>query len=288
MRTLRQALEEALAADPDDEGALRAYADHLAEVGDPWGELMQVQVVLEGPEVSSEEYRRLRRREAELLEQHERDWLGSLARLLLKHRGPYRYRLARGWLERLVVPSLNTAFAEALRDLPLASRLRSLAILFLEGPGGRIQHLGRRGLRGTAAPLEALAGAPFLATLRSFGLGPDAGFSTSDAEGLSVEQERALYPLVRQMPRLTELRLGGMRDAGVYFLLREGFPRHLEALDLRGGRITDEGARWLAAQPDVRRLRLLDLGWNRLTPAAVAELQALELPDFRAIGQQAP
>jgi hypothetical protein len=31
MTTLRQALEAALAADPDDEAAQRAYADHLAE-----------------------------------------------------------------------------------------------------------------------------------------------------------------------------------------------------------------------------------------------------------------
>src|SRR5262249_5265412 len=43
------ALEEALAEDPDDRAAHAAYADHLAERGNPRGELIQVQLALEDP-----------------------------------------------------------------------------------------------------------------------------------------------------------------------------------------------------------------------------------------------
>jgi uncharacterized protein (TIGR02996 family) len=79
----RQALESALAAEPDDLGAHMAYADWLTEHGDPRGEFIQVQLALEDPKRSARERERLRRREQELREAHEREWLGGLAPYLL-------------------------------------------------------------------------------------------------------------------------------------------------------------------------------------------------------------
>ena len=65
MSALRQALEKALVEDPDDRAAHAAYADHLAEQGDPRGELIQVQLALEDEQVTGAQRRRLLKREAE-------------------------------------------------------------------------------------------------------------------------------------------------------------------------------------------------------------------------------
>src|SRR5581483_12257097 len=46
---LRQAMEQSLAANPDDLATHMAYADHLVELGDPRGEFIQVQLALEDP-----------------------------------------------------------------------------------------------------------------------------------------------------------------------------------------------------------------------------------------------
>src|SRR5437016_5949383 len=44
--SLREALESALVANPDDLASHMAYADYLIEQGDPWGELIRVQLAL--------------------------------------------------------------------------------------------------------------------------------------------------------------------------------------------------------------------------------------------------
>ena len=47
MSSLRAALEDAIAANPDDRAAHSAYADLLTEEGDPRGEFIAVQLALE-------------------------------------------------------------------------------------------------------------------------------------------------------------------------------------------------------------------------------------------------
>src|SRR5437762_3072073 len=79
----RAALEDALQENPDDLAAHAAYADLLTEQGDPRGEFISVQLALEDPTRPAAERDRLRRRERELLDAHEREWLGELAPLLL-------------------------------------------------------------------------------------------------------------------------------------------------------------------------------------------------------------
>src|SRR3954452_23543247 len=83
MPSLRQALEDALAADPDDRAAHMAYADLLSEQGDPRGEYIQTQLALENPGLPEEARRCLRQREEELFATHGRGWLGGLAPQLL-------------------------------------------------------------------------------------------------------------------------------------------------------------------------------------------------------------
>jgi len=100
---LQQSLEQALVQNPDDLAAHSAYADYLAEQGDPRGELIQVQLALEDPARPAEERKQLQKREADLLKRHAKQWLGDLGPVLVgKWSGPdkpYHYHLARGWLD---------------------------------------------------------------------------------------------------------------------------------------------------------------------------------------------
>ncbi len=64
---LRQALEAARLADPDDVGTHSAYADYLQERGDPRGEFIQVQLALEDESKPAAQRKKLAEREAALL-----------------------------------------------------------------------------------------------------------------------------------------------------------------------------------------------------------------------------
>src|SRR5262249_60165679 len=92
MPSLRDWLEAALVEDHDDLATHRAYADYLQEQGDPRGEFIQVQLALEDPERTTEERWELKRRERELLAEHEREWLGSLADELLRRQEGMEWR----------------------------------------------------------------------------------------------------------------------------------------------------------------------------------------------------
>src|SRR5262245_21691981 len=133
MTTLRQALEEAIFADPDDRAAHMAYADYLTEDGDPHGELISVQLSLEDPSLPSGGRQELQQRERHLFAAHGRGWLGELAPYLLdqkgapswatsgEHRVSFHFR--RGWLVALEVPYLSADFARCLRTAPAARSL---------------------------------------------------------------------------------------------------------------------------------------------------------------------
>src|SRR5262249_37439418 len=101
-----EAFERALAADPHDLATACAYADYLAERGDPRGEFMQVQLALEKESLPRAQRDALRKQEAGLLKKHVREWLGPIAPFLLDPKPPryewrpeaITYRFRRGWL----------------------------------------------------------------------------------------------------------------------------------------------------------------------------------------------
>lgn len=201
MSTLRAALEDALAANPDDLATHMAYADHLVELGDPRGEFIQVQLALEDPRRTPEERQRLRGREQELLDRHQREWIGEAADVLLNHPdtpagtfqrlfglqyytpGGSRFGFARGWLDTLVLPRFSTGLAEALGRCPTIRLLRHLTIEDAE-----YEDHGQ----------EALARWPCLDCVRHFQIGP--------AENCHVPGE-GLLPVVAAMKRVEELYL---------------------------------------------------------------------------------
>jgi uncharacterized protein (TIGR02996 family) len=233
---LRQALEAALLEGPDDLASYAAYADYLAEQGDVRGEFIQVQLALEDPSIPAPQRQKLRARERRLLQKHERDWLGGLARWLLdrdasefvsdsyQDSARYAHSWHRGFLGRVEVAEISRRFAQALATAPAARLLRELVIehdpthwedLETDPPRPR-----------TRTPVVAqrhqavheLIRAPCLRNLRVFQVGysPDETGETS-----CFNYTPALEEVIRGMPRIEELRLFTKDyDSGVVFGLR--------------------------------------------------------------------
>ncbi len=281
---VRQALEDALAEDPDDLVSHMAYADHLAELGDPRGEFIQVQLAQEREDLSAKERERLRRREGALLKRHRQEWLGELGEHLLRQggaRAEERCRLARGWLHHLDVPLMAEEFAAALVRAPAARLLRRLVVR-----------------SATQNAVTALLEAPWLSSLQFFRFG-------EDNDACRVTAHRAgLTQLVCRMPRLEELHvlscglnleevlcpppgapsvvppLRHLRlerfsdgDAVCRMVASSGVLARLKTLELNFGTISDAGAHVLARAPDVARLERLDLSYNMLTDAGFDALR---------------
>jgi hypothetical protein len=232
-----------------------AYADFLVEHGDPRGELIQVQLALEDESHPARERQRLRQRERELLDAHEREWLGELAPLLLgtpeeqralfaaelarpdvqmdEEQWPdralrFRHGWARGWLDSLECSCLTVEMARKLGRAPIARLLRALVY--------RDQFFGYAGSAGLFTyqegpdlppskyahghryfrPIEVLAHYPAVRNLRFFQYGQEVDPEEDSYDaGTQFDQ---LGPLVASMPRLEELSIFGHiygREAGL-------------------------------------------------------------------------
>jgi uncharacterized protein (TIGR02996 family) len=234
----RAALEAALAENPDDLATHMAYADHLAEQGDPRGEFIQVQLALEDPTRKAAERKKLQQRERQLLDAHEREWLGELAPLLLgtgeEQRAlfaaemhpqyadrleyttqgmHFRHSWARGWLDRFECGTITVEMARKLGRAPVARLLRVLvcqgdevAAVFRYQPGPDIP-TGDPERYFSFRPCEVLANHPVVRNLRVFRYGQEVD-PEEDTYQAGTQYDR-LAPLVASMPRLEELYIFG-------------------------------------------------------------------------------
>jgi uncharacterized protein (TIGR02996 family) len=267
MSDLIRVLEDALAADPDDRAAHAAYADLLMERGGPRGEFIQVQLALEDRTLSREERHRLLSREADLLADHQRDWLGEFAPHLLDAEEVSEWRLrpeeirrchwARGWIDHIYLPRLDLPTARALSRCSAARLLRRLVIVDNRPEGDAQAEPGDGVQVGEANPaLYPLRDAPFLPQLRLFQLGRRADFSNSSWHGGFTSGAGAVE-LIRSMTRLEELyllsddmdlgRLFELPSFGNLRLLQVNFRRDVWPLDV------------LAANPTLGQLTTLRL-----------------------------
>ncbi len=217
MSEMRQALEAALFASPDDLASHMAYADYLAEQGDPRGEFIQVQLALEDEARPAEERMRLRLREQELLAAHQREWLGELAPVVLDEKNISDYRRqrnkisrcrwARGWVDDLYLWRLDLPAARALARCPAARLLRRLHV-DLSGFDDEYEAEPADGIpEGSEHPnLYPLARAPFLPHLRVFQLGETVDFERDYYNSHHTNGE-GMGRLVGRMTRLEELYL---------------------------------------------------------------------------------
>jgi hypothetical protein len=189
---------------------------------------MQVQLALEDESRSSAERKRLQTREKELLEKHERDWLGILAPHFLD-RVPNNpaseawnqdvpntpgaeHRWRRGILDELKVSCLTVALAQALADAPAVRFLRKLHIVSTAYYLGMQENQPPRRVpappeyRGYDEWLELL-GAPLLRSLRIFQMGdvdgepPEEGWMDNHTYTPGIDR------LIAGMPRIEELHL---------------------------------------------------------------------------------
>jgi uncharacterized protein (TIGR02996 family) len=228
---MREAFERAILDNPDEPANFAAYADWLADQGDPRGEFMQAQLALEDERRPAGERTKLKEREAALLAAHQADWLRPLAPLLLaeveewEEVPNYEWRFARGFLDSLHVPELGLPLARALRDAPQTRFLRELVIELVgeEGmgdeedgqvpfrphePGPDYPTLERDNIQfGSIFPLIQT---PEFTNLRYLRIGDDKNMDECLTARYGISHHTYCNPaglLVARMPRLEELHL---------------------------------------------------------------------------------
>ena len=245
-----EAFERAIIENPDDVSSYSAYADWLQEHDDPRGEFIAVQLALENPARDPDARDGLKAREAELLEAHERDWLGDLAPHLLdrderadRARPAVEYWWGRGFVSELKVQYFTAPLASAVARAPATRFLRKLHVE--SAPAGSpapaprpdqpdlLDYLdmqeGDDAEPGAEAPTPPrlheyqpffeLIGSPCLRALKVFQFGPDVEPEPDGWTG-PVPRGPGLERLVAAMPRVEELYLIGYGyDAGALFAL---------------------------------------------------------------------
>jgi uncharacterized protein (TIGR02996 family) len=290
-----QALEDALAEDPDDRAAHMAYADYLQELGDPRSEFISVQFALEDEGRPEAERNRLLKRERALLREHRARLLGRMAPFF-NAKEKTRYRFARGWLDTLDILFLSVHHARALACAPETRLLRRLIIhdLFTETKGDYPPE--DRIPADTSYPAQyVLPSAQFLGNLRVLQVGELEGevklsyyggetlpaflgrlprLRELNANVAEVDRGKLLDALVN-LPELRTLRLEGFDfgNDGCRELVRSSLLKRLKVLQVRFAYIDDEGARTLARCKDLRTLEHLDLSLNWLTRAGIDALR---------------
>jgi uncharacterized protein (TIGR02996 family) len=268
----RAALERALAADPADRPTHAAYADMLAEAGDPRGDYVRLQLALEDRTQPIETLRAMEQEAFALRQAHEAAWLGPLADHVNPAAGLDRrdvnvevleanvqvtYR--RGWVHELRVRHLTIPVIEAIRACPLV-RLTDA----LEVEAGNLTH----------RVIEVL---PSLRRLTL--LAGDWSPQTEDAGWLhAVRTRHGFREILRNpSPRLAYLTIHtpDFDDAAVGDLVNSGVLETLTDLDLSDCAITDDGAASLANCPAVHRLDTLELAGNHISPVGIDLLAAV-------------
>jgi uncharacterized protein (TIGR02996 family) len=226
-------LRDAILENPDDTELRRVYADALIGRGDPRGELIQIQCDLEALPDGDPRRPVLRRRELQLLADHEAEWLEPFREWLITA------RFRRGMLERI------SARPDRFFD-------GGGAALFAAEP---VTSLSLRGLSGSA--VDRLAAFPFRGRLRALAV-------RESAVGAAV----AMALSDARFDALAELDLYGSRggaQSGNEILDGPVAPR-LTSLVLSGNYLGPRVLERLLTSPRFPSLRALALGWEAKGP----------------------
>jgi uncharacterized protein (TIGR02996 family) len=223
-----EAFEESLRANPQDLASACAYADYLAERGDPRGEFMQVQIALEDESLPRAKRDALQKQEADLLKKHEQSWLGPIAPFLLDPKLPryewrseaITYRFRRGWLAELEIPLLDVEFTRALLRCAEARFLHKLhihhgAYEFPEGDPRATEYADGSYAPGPDidpaadaedAAMHLLVKFPYFASVRILHLGNPVTDTFDDSDQCHTNGE-IVYHYLKQMPHVEEIYL---------------------------------------------------------------------------------
>jgi uncharacterized protein (TIGR02996 family) len=133
-----EAFVSALQKNPHDFAGWCAYADFLAEKGDPRGEFMQTQIALEDEKRPKAERDALKKKEAALLKEHEKEWVGDWAddpnaKASTDEWSPpdeewVPYRFTRGVLSAIEIGELTVGLARKIVKAPQLQFVRDLTV----------------------------------------------------------------------------------------------------------------------------------------------------------------
>jgi len=238
-----EALEAAIARDPDDTEAYLVYGDWLQQRGDPRGELLAVQHALAATDEQSAAFERARLEHSEvgLLERHHRHLLGDLV-----DSGAHRH-LQLTWLHGFIDGArieLRTgldvldepgvrALLRTLTSLPSAALLRGLTC-HANDTGAVARALIEVGPPGTLTRL-ALGSDGFFDARAYFNAGPVAELLPLVADGLRELALGSLYIDLGErpaLPRLERLSLVGAIDANNLRAMADADWPRLQRLEL--------------------------------------------------------
>ena len=222
--------EAALRANPDDLTGWGAYADFLAERGDPRGEFMHAQLALEDESRPEAERKKFFTSEKALIRKHEKEWLGPLAEATQNGRTQSYWTgkksadrpavsvwFHRGWVRKAFFYDLCVEEARALSRAQEARMLYELVVtgVAYEVPEGEGDANDQHYPPGPDVPtdvdefegpsLHVLARCPHLKNVRVFQLG-------DYAEGKDIDMNchtpgELAHHLVKQMPDVEEVRV---------------------------------------------------------------------------------
>ena len=237
MSSTRQALEDFLAANPDDLAAHSAYADWLTENNDPRGEYIRLQLALEDRNQPADRLRAMEQAAFTLHQRYEQEWLGPFYQYIyslekrkyqaepVEPEADLRYR--RGWIHEIETWTPLDEFWAALAATNLSRLICVLNVLT----------------------------APTLRTVQLLGW----------------------LKFKADFPNLQHLRINTdfFNDEHIDQLLESRVLDQLRVLDLSGCPITDDGALALARDPAVRKLKFLNLQGNLISPIGMEALAAI-------------
>ncbi len=239
MSSTRQALEDFLAANPDDLAAHSAYADWLTENNDPRGEYIRLLLALEDTQLTQKQRHAFAATAAKLGKKHEAEWIGSFKKFVNVEWYPIRRSsaqpvngiasiyLQRGWIHRLEICTPVEEVWESVLTCPIARQVQVLEI--------------------------RICGDLFV---------------TNSTDVLK-------YTTKFQALRQLIVRWEQFADDSVEYLLQTGLVSQLTSLDLSHCEITDDGAVALANHPAVIRLEHLLLEGNYISPIGAEALRAI-------------
>lgn len=233
MGTTREALEAALAAEPESVALHSAYADLLIEEGDPRGEFIRLSLMLEDATLAEDERKVMERQAEKILAKNEREWLGQLfpycedANVISSRLAAFMITWNRGWIAEVDVRSVDVSLYSLLSNNPLAKFNRVLRV-------SEIINL---------LLLDEIDLGDLFGAIRTVAFGELEFFS-----------------------------LGSVGDGLVVWILKSDLLSRLSSLAIEYCDLTDDGALMLANSPAIRRLKSLNLDNNYLSPIGIAAL----------------
>jgi uncharacterized protein (TIGR02996 family) len=274
-----EAFIEAIRDAPDDDTPRLIYADWLEEHGDPHGEFIRVQCALAKLPLGDSRRYALAKRERQLWERHNMEWLGGHDpggvglrtflrgfRFSIRHHVndyPRRQKYLARW-----APVQSVALHPGGRTSPVSNAENGERLAACASLAGWL-NLGVTYTWATPWLLPVLA-SPHLRQLRELHLQSALGFS-----GVRTLATLANLGSLRKL----SLKMAGAGDYGAMAIAESPHLAGLTSLEYSWMDLTDHGAGALAASPYLNNLQELDLSGNDAISRAARQLLYVRFRD---------